>query len=352
MTTEVLPGAAGAEPLTAALRKAGALGKGRVAAVTVESARDTILSRIIRLRLVYDGAASGAPASLILKMDRPDRAELNAGGRREVDFYRGITPASPAGLVPRCFEAAWDDTTKAWHLLLEDFSDSHVVAEAWPLPPSLERLRAIIAARARFHAAWWDDPRLGVAIGTWADAAQIAEHQRRFATQYARFSDFLGDRLPRERRNLFERYMAAAPRLASRYASRRDMTIVHGDAHVWNCLLPRDGGDDIRLFDWDSWRADTASDDLAYMMALHWYPDYRREAERPLLDHYHAALLAHGVRGYDRAALDNDYSLSVLSQITIPVWQHAYGIPPVIWWNNLERTMLAVDDLGCRELLG
>jgi hypothetical protein len=26
-------------------------------------------------------------------------------------------------------------------------------------------------------------------------------------------------------------------------------------------------------------------------------------------------------------------------------------IPPVIWWNNLERILLAVDDLGCRDLL-
>jgi hypothetical protein len=23
----------------------------------------------------------------------------------------------------------------------------------------------------------------------------------------------------------------------------------------------------------------------------------------------------------------------------------------VIWWNNLERIFMAVDDLGCRELL-
>jgi hypothetical protein len=28
------------------------------------------------------------------------------------------------------------------------------------------------------------------------------------------------------------------------------------------------------------------------------------------------------------------------------------GIPPVIWWNNLERVLLAVEDLGCRDLLG
>jgi hypothetical protein len=27
------------------------------------------------------------------------------------------------------------------------------------------------------------------------------------------------------------------------------------------------------------------------------------------------------------------------------------NIPAVIWWNNLERILLAVDDLGCRDLL-
>jgi hypothetical protein len=87
------------------------------------------------------------------------------------------------------------------------------------------------------------------------------------------------------------------------------------------------------------------------MMALHWYPDHRRRVERPLLDHYHAEIVAHGVTGYDRRALDDDYRLSVLWQIVTPVWQAAYNIPAGIWWNNLQRTFLAVDDLGCRELL-
>jgi hypothetical protein len=32
-------------------------------------------------------------------------------------------------------------------------------------------------------------------------------------------------------------------------------------------------------------------------------------------------------------------------------WQASANIPPVIWWNNMERLMLAVDDLGYRNLL-
>jgi hypothetical protein len=87
------------------------------------------------------------------------------------------------------------------------------------------------------------------------------------------------------------------------------------------------------------------------MLAMHWYPDRRRRMEQPLLDCYHAALLESGVTGYDRVALSEDYRLAVLWQTTTPLWQAMANIPPLIWWNNLERIFLAVDDLDCRALL-
>ena len=145
----------------------------------------------------------------------------------------------------------------------------------------------------------------------------------------------------------------AAPRLLDRYRTHRDLSVVNGDAHVWNVLYPREASSaDVRLIDWGGWRVDTATDDLAYMMALHWYPERRRRLERPLLDRYHTALAAHGVTGYDRRALAEDYRASVLWQLTTPVWQAEHNIPASIWWSHLERILLAVDDLNCRELLG
>ena len=50
-------------------------------------------------------------------------------------------------------------------------------------------------------------------------------------------------------------------------------------------------------------------------------------------------------------ALTDDYRLSALWQIATPMWQANHGIPPWIWWNHLERSMAAVHDLGCLELL-
>jgi Ecdysteroid kinase-like family len=345
---ETLPRVVTAAHLTEALRRAGVLGDAAVDEVVVDSARLTLLSRIIRLRLSYDSATEGAPPTLIMKTAKPGRGESRwVGGQQEVAFYTHVAPQMKPCLVPRCFDAAWDAATKDWHVLLEDLTETHAVPTVWPLPPTLAQCEHIVDAQARFHAAWWGDPRLGVSVGTLRDAAGWDRLMQELTQHFGRFADAL----PQERRMLFERLFEAAPRLFERYRARHNLTIVHGDAHVWNCFLPRDGGSDVRLFDWDGWRIGVVATDLAYMMAMHWYPDRRRRIERLLLDRYHATLLAEGVNGYDRQALTDDYRWAVLWLITTPVWQAAYDIPPVVWWNNLERILLAVDDLGCRDLL-
>ena len=349
MTSEVLPRAANAGYLEDVLRRAGVIRDGRVRDVEVVSSRPQLVSRIIRLRLTYDGAPD-APSTVILKVGLPTHRDSDIG-RREVEFYTQVAPLTSAGLVPRCFDAAFDAETKEWHLLLEDLTDTHVIATAWPLPPSFEQCQRIVCALARIHAEWWDHPRLGTSIGKWLDHPAISQLMERFTSVYRDFADRLGDRLSSERRDLYDRFIEVAPRQLTRYQAHRNLSIVHGDAHVWNYFLPRDGGDDIRLFDWDAWRIGRAANDLAYMMATHWYPERRRRMECSLLDHYHGALVAHGVSGFERSDLQNDYRVSVLWQLMIPVWQAALDLPPVIWWGHLERIMWAVDDLGCRDLL-
>jgi hypothetical protein len=353
MTTDELPRALSPAYLTDVLRRCGALGDGQVSEVTLESSSAKLVSRIIRVRLTYDGHPNGAPDGLLLKtaliggaIDAPD------AGRKEVAFYNEVATATLPGLLPRCFEASWDPEAKTWHLLLEDLTDSHFVVTVWPVPPTVEQCGRIVDTYARFHASWWNDPRLGASIGTVLDAATLNAFLGALSGWFESFVDRLGDRLSPERLRLYERFIAAAPRLLAHDHSRLNLTVVNGDAHVWNLLYPREpSSGDVRLIDWSAWRIDTATDDLAYMMAVHWYPERRRRLEEPLLDRYHATLVAHGVTGYDRKALAEDYRLSVLWQLTTPVWQAEHKLPPLIWWSHLERILLAVDDLGCRNFL-
>jgi hypothetical protein len=108
MTSEPLPKAATPENLTHALRRSGSLGDGRVSEVVVESSRATILSKIVRLRLTYDGEALSSPSTVILKTGHPDRlgdANWDAG-RQEVAFYNEVAAVKPGHHLLRCYEAA------------------------------------------------------------------------------------------------------------------------------------------------------------------------------------------------------------------------------------------------------
>jgi len=348
-----VPPQATVERLTAVLRRAGVLGRRELVDVAVETSRDTVISRIARLRLTYDRDVDVGPSHVFFKTSREGvDATLRGLGRQEAAFYDVVAAATPAGLLPRCYDAG-AETAGAWHLTLEDLTASHEPLGEWPVPPSMERWYAIVAAHARFHAFWWDHERLGVSVGAFADESGALErHLAALPKNLAAFADRLGDRLSDERKRVYERLIAAAPRLMGRYRSHRDLTIVHGDAHVWNALLARDPIlDDVRLIDWDAWRIDTATDDLAYMIAVHCFAEWRRRHERESLRRYYDALTGGGVRGYSFDALWEDYRQSVLWQIITPMWQANHGLGPWIWWNHLERIMAAVDDLGCLELL-
>lgn len=354
MTIPQLPAVIEPAYLTAALRKAGALDRGAVREVKVLHEYPAIVSHVIRLGLRYVGGSAGAPQSLILKTPNAAFAETRANdGRHEVAFYTQLAPRMPPGLVPRCFDGHYHEESLAWHLLLEDLTDSHDVATQWPLPPSREQAMAIVTTLAGWHAAWWDHASLGETVGSWISTEDTAKLMETFAGHYDRFADLLGDRLSEERRILYRRFIEQSARLFGRYHSRRHVTITHGDAHTWNFLLPRAGtADTVRIFDFDQWRIGVPTGDLAYMMATQWYPERRQTLERALLDRYYETLMAQGVSGYTRGALHQDYRWSVLWHITKPVWQWSINIPPLIWWNNLERVMMAVEDLGCEEILG
>jgi hypothetical protein len=344
-----LPDAANPDRLTDVLRRHEVLSAGRVRDVTAEAPRDMLVSRIMRLKLAYEGPAENAPATLILKIRKPGMPDPTEA--REVQFYNTVAPATPAGLLLRCFDAMHSPHDNSWHLLLEDVTASHRMATEWPLPPTEPQCRMIVGVLARFHAAWWDATRDGVSVVAPPDPALLRDIYRRLERYWANLSDRLGDRLSADRRAIYERFLAAPPHFA-RAATRKNLSILHGDAHVWNVFLPNDGSDhDLRLFDWSAWRPGLPATDLAYMMAVHWYPERRRRFERPLLDHYHAVLVASGVKGYDRAALDHDYRLAVLFHLSTPLFQSDIGLPPQIWWGHIERIMLAIEDLGCRELL-
>lgn len=282
------------------------------------------------------------PAGFFLKIrqDPDPLADIFPG---EQVFYAS---AGATGLpLAACFVSLVDPASGATCILLEDLSATHV-ATPWPLPPTLPHCHMAVRSLAALHAHW---PQ---------SATYDLNKRERVLDQYVSemlpaFLAKLGDRLPADRAALLRKVCERVPALkADRYKAGRPITRIHGDAHFWNVLYPRDEkrGDAI-LIDWEDWRVDFAGMDLALMIAMHWYPHRRALHEVDLLKSYLEAYNARAAIAMSWEDFWHDYRLGHVCNAVVPVFQHSADTKHASWWSHLERWFLAYEDLNCRELL-
>src|SRR5690349_8266629 len=91
--------------LTMVLRASGSIGRAWVADVAIRG-HESNTSRQLQLRPRYSrGAPRDAPAGLLLKVSKPERA---IEGRREVEVYRRLKNLrGDLPMIVPCYEARW-----------------------------------------------------------------------------------------------------------------------------------------------------------------------------------------------------------------------------------------------------
>ncbi|MBV9960123.1 MAG: phosphotransferase [Acidobacteria bacterium] len=342
------------EWLTERLRRRGHLARGRVARLSHKSF-GTFFSQIYRLEVLYSNdAAPALPNSLLLKVPFAENEAALKMGLDEVEIYQALTATMADPPVVRCFDSVLSQTSQKSHLLLEDLSETHFQPEL-PVPPSLRHCELCVETLAQFHAFWWNHPGLGTERGVLLDAAALEKIVSRNRQALSGFVEFLGDRLSKERRIACEEALAFLPAFwERRLMSVERNTLIHGDAHLWNFLHPKDveHGRAYLIDLATTNRIRPPTNDLAYMMALQWFPARRALMEESLLGHYHRALLSHGVTGYSWEDCLLDYRYSVMTHLFTPVQQwDSKQIPAMVWWHNFERISEAYKDLRCGELV-
>lgn len=296
---------------------------------------ETPISKLTFLKVAYK-APTDLPRNLVVKT--PHSVENS-----EVQFYRQLAPLMETPPVVRCLAAMEDSNT----IVIEDLRSTHD-HPPWPVPPSSTHCERAVEALARTHAQWWESPKLGREIGKPNTTESLTTMVQGIAAHLPAFFDTFGDALPAETRNIYEQVFSSSLKPWLRLTDRRALTIIHGDAHTLNFLFPRVGDGPAFLFDWQVWHIDVGARDLAFMMALHWYPSRRRELEVPLLRHYHKEL---GQTDYSFDDLWLDYRRCVVRNLTIPIIFWSRGMKLEVWWHRVECAVAAYRDLGCEELL-
>lgn len=346
--------------LTTILRARGVLARGRVEHVQQRQVRAS--SNVAHLTVRYSpDATASAPAHFVLKMTDPElEGRMPRRNRGEIAFYQELDEVADNLPIVRCFDAVYmAGQLDRFHLLLADPSaTTHVALPYSAVPPTLAQSRQIVETLAYVHARFWNDLGLGARLrAAPADELDSRTLSDDFvpwaAATLPSFLDDLGDRLSAERRELYTEIGEKAPaRIIERKTSGRHLTLTHGDVHVGNFLYPRDPtADHLYIIDWKGADVAVGAGDLAYMMALYWFPAVRERWEEPLLRHYLHHLLEYGVVGYAWAEFWEDYRLAVLRQFFEAVWGWSARQNSMIWWNHLERITLAIIDLRCIEVL-
>jgi aminoglycoside/choline kinase family phosphotransferase len=350
-----------AEWLTAALKQNGAIGDSNAISFTSTTIGEGagLLGQLARIELTYDAPAPEAPQSLIAKFPTTHEetryiCDLFRIYETEVRFYEEIAPTMSLRGA-RCYYCAIDAETLDFVLLLEDLTSARVGDQL--RGATREEAELAVCELARFHASWWDNPRLEEL--DWLPHPN-AEIYRSLETSYQEaWEPFLlnfGDRLPSSVVKTGEKLGATICNLLDMYAEP-PLTIMHGDYRLDNLFfdLP-DRSAPLAVIDWQLSSRGRGAGDIGFFMAGSVETSARRATEKHILRMYHNILLEDGVQGYGFDQLFHDYRVSVVGSFFNPVMaggsldlSNERGVALVTAW--VDRCAAAIVDLDAGDVL-
>jgi hypothetical protein len=307
------------------------------------------------------GAAAGLPTRLFAKCTTTvgQRLMLGLGGfiQGEPGFYTQVRPGL-AVEAPVGYFAAVDPRSWRSIVLIEDVAATRGARFCRPSTRiTRERIEDLLTNVARWHGALWDSPRLD----EWRWLRTPREQMRVIDALIA-----LADRTPAGA----ERARSVIPpalrgrgadlfaglRRSMQIASRGPLTYLHGDLHVANSYLTRDGTTGVA--DWQAGLKGSWAYDYAYIVVTALEIEDRRALERDLLDFYLERLAEAGGDAIPRAKAWEAYRQATL----YPYFAWIYTIgrsrlqprfqPEEISLPMIERISTAIDDLDSLAAVG
>lgn len=352
------------EWLTAALRSTDTITGSSVTSLDLQpdiAAGAGFMGQLARATLHYDKPEPSAPASLIAKFPTygPDNraiADMFRMYETETRFYEEIAGNVELRTPRRYYSARATDSTD-FILVMEDLAPARVGDQVVGCP----RAHAELAIRelAKFHATWWEDPKLAALDWVWAfnHPVRTAAAQGAYEGAWGPFKQGPFAKLvPPAVMELGEKFGRQLPKLLDRLA-QPPRTISHGDYRLDNLFFATpEGGEPLAVVDWQIISLGCGLFDVAYFMAGAVSPADRRAMEMDLLHIYHHTLIERGVTDYDFDRCFLDYRTAALF-----CWQYAVIIIGALDTSNerglalftsvLERFVAIIVDLNAAELL-
>jgi len=309
-------------------------------------------AHIARLCVNYETDSKELPKNLLLKMCKSENDFIKDS---EVNYYARDYKDLPNAPIPQCYDAQFSAHTNAYHILMEDLSETHHK----DAEPTVEYGESVADALALLHSHGWGDKieSLGGHMLNQETIEQYVNHARPgLKPMLEVFGGVLDDEAKEVIQAVFDHY---SEKFAQRAQNRQGFAVVHGDTNPGNILFPNDPKGKTYLLDRQpfNWSLTTslAVSDLSYMMVPFWETEQRRALEMPTLKRYHDQLQKHGIADYSWDQLLDDYKLTAMQGIFIAVaWcigDDERKNMEWLWKAELKRALYAYTDLESEKVL-
>lgn len=296
-----------------------------------------------------DNTDRQVPHRILLKLAQADVR----GMPWELRMYKEFAPIKGDVPVVRCFDGQFDVARNVYHLLLEDVSLTHQAVDS-RIPPTPTESEAIVQSLGMLHRSWWGHEALTKIAEEYTTEFQLRRIGGFFQSHVSELLVRLGDRLTIRERSTIEKIAVGAMSLIEeRISEVSNLTLVHGDAHTLNFLMPRMKQGTAIIVDWQlaHWNLPTwcGVSDIAYFLVHSFSPRRRQVLEDHLLAIYRQTL-AEVPQTYSTTELFDDYRRSMLVCLMTTV-HRAFMSDSRAWYQPFEHCLTAIQDLECTELI-
>ncbi len=348
--------------VTEALRSSGVISGAAVTKIEpkIIGEGSGFIGQLALVALRYDKQEPGAPATLVAKFPAAGEMGRHIGNlfdfyHREIRFYDEIARDIELR-TPACYYSAMNRDTQEYILLLEDMAPARVGDHAEGC--TLEEAELAIREIAKFHATWWEHPRLEE-LAVWLPMMDAPVHQSAEGSYQQAWEPFIqnfGERLSPAMRKTAEAISTRIIKLQSSI-SDRPHTIIHGDYRTDNLFFATpEGGDPLSVVDWQIACRGRGIFDVAYLLCGGLDAPIRKANEERLLKLYHDTLVENGVTGYGFEQCWREYrrmALYVLVYVVISLgtldFANERGLKLFNAW--LARATAAIEELNSAEEL-
>jgi hypothetical protein len=335
----------------------------RVTSVTARGALSSGTTTRGALELSYDqtGTAAGLPRHLFVKCTGsvPQRLMLGMGGliSGEPGFYGQIRPEleieAPTGYFGTVDPDSWRSV-----VVMEDVAVTRGARFRGARRLSRQEIEDLIANVARWHGTLWESPRLTAAwrwLRTPAEQARLIWALLGLADRTAAGARRAAPALPRSLRDRQSDLLAGMRRSLS-WLGEPPHTYLHGDLHLGNTYLTRDGR--MGVCDWQGGLRGGWAHDVSYLLITALGIEDRRAWERELLRCY----LAHLAQAGGTAPAADEAWLAYRRATLYPYFAWIYTLgrsrlqprfqAPDMALTLLDRIATAIEDLDSLGAVG